>query len=180
MNTNSRTSSVYDVQVVKLSDHRDHIAAVATELFNEWGVLYQNEGINTVDALIVELHKRCDKPNQLPVTLIALLNENDSTQFVGTISIDVDDLPKMNPYHSATPWLASVFVIASHRSKGIAGQLIKAAQIEASARGLRWLWLWTVRSVAMYERFGWNVIEQLPLMCDKESKQIVVMRKDLD
>lgn len=177
---NTDNSSVHDVQIVKLADHRHHIPAVAAELFNEWGVLYQNEGINTIEALVIELHKRCDKPNQLPFTLIALLNDNVSTRFVGTISIDVDDLPKMNPYHSATPWIASVFVIALYRGKGIAGQLIKAAQVEASARGLRWLWLWTVRSVAMYERFGWKVIEQLPLMCDKESKQIVVMRKGLD
>lgn len=57
------------------------------------------------------------KPNTLPITFIALLDD----QCVGTVSIFENDLESRKDYK---PWLASLFVAEEYRGNGIAQKLI--------------------------------------------------------
>jgi len=163
------------IRVGPLHEHRDLIPTVAKNLFNEWEILYKQENIHSVNELEQNLNKRCDNYPNLPLTFVAIINNNE---LAGTISIDKEDLPlPSSPYHSKSPWLASVFVLESYRNLGVAAALISSCEFAARAR-FSCLWLWTVKSVELYQKFGWKIIEEIYFPV--KQKNITIMRKDFN
>src|SRR4029453_7094470 len=72
----------------------------------------------------------------LPVTFVAL----ESTEVIGTVTLDVSDLPH---YDHLTPWLASLYVVPSRRRAGLGRALIKHLVTFALERGYSPIYLWT-------------------------------------
>ena len=58
------------------------------------------------------------------------------------------------------PWLASVFVPAAHRQRGIGSALVRRAMEEAHSIGVPSLYLFTPDRERLYARIGWSVIER--------------------
>ena len=81
---------------------------------------------------------------------------HDADTIVGTASLLFDDL-EGDPRN---PWLASVFVPAEHRSKGIASALVVAIEDAARRLGYPTLYLFTTSAVRLYARLGWRALEQ--------------------
>jgi predicted N-acetyltransferase YhbS len=91
--------------------------------------------------------------DHVPIVLIAL---DDAGAMVGTSSLLFDDL-EGDPRN---PWLASVFVPAGHRGKGIASALVVAIEDAARRLGYPTLYLFTTSAVRLYARLGWRALER--------------------
>lgn len=155
--THTKGASPTTIVVAPLHQHRNHIPLVTHHLYLEWAGLYKQEGIHSMAELEQHLVKRCDHQHTLPVTLVAMIEDT----LVGTVSIDKEDLPASMAYHSETPWLASLLVLPQHRGLGIAAALIDACVREARQRQFATLWLWTVKSVPLYSKYGFNIVEEV-------------------
>ncbi|AHG50190.1 hypothetical protein RLEG12_00885 (plasmid) [Rhizobium leguminosarum bv. trifolii CB782] len=62
---------------------------------------------------------------------------------------------------SLSPWLKSLFVHPFHRKKGIATRLIKQLEEEALRLGCKSLYLITEDARLLYERSGWQAVDQV-------------------
>jgi GNAT superfamily N-acetyltransferase len=57
-----------------------------------------------------------------------------------------------------SPWLAALFVIPSHRGRGIGTALIRRCEREAWSVGANRLYLHTTTAQDLYERLGWATL----------------------
>ena len=93
-------------------------------------------------------------PGVIPETLIAL----DGDQVVGTASIVENDLSSRP---DLSPWMASVYVDDRYRGQGVGSQIVRAIVAEASALGVKRLYLITHDRMSFYQRLGWEEIERV-------------------
>jgi GNAT superfamily N-acetyltransferase len=62
----------------------------------------------------------------------------------------------MNTHPEFFPWLAGLFVIPSHRGRGIGSALARHATTKAFEAGVDSLYLYTSTATSLYERLGWQ------------------------
>jgi predicted N-acetyltransferase YhbS len=91
--------------------------------------------------------------DRVPIVLVA---RDDAGPLVGTASLLFDDL-EGDPRN---PWLASVFVPAEQRGKGIASALVVAVEDAARRLGYPTLYLFTTSAARLYSRLGWRPLER--------------------
>ena len=91
--------------------------------------------------------------DRVPIVLVALDNAG---ALVGTASLLFDDL-EGDPRN---PWLASVFVPAEQRGKGIASALVTAIEAAARRLGYPMLYLFTTSAARLYAGLGWRALER--------------------
>jgi N-acetylglutamate synthase-like GNAT family acetyltransferase len=144
------------ITVDYLANHRDAIPDLARYFFDEWRVVYEKRGLSLHD--IVAACEGRAQTDKLPVALVAL--ENGAV--IGTGALKLDDL-ELRP--TLNPWLGGLFVLPSHRNRGIATTLIKRLLDEARRLDLSILYLWTLSAESLYARLGWKTVEQLDY-CD--------------
>jgi predicted GNAT family acetyltransferase len=60
------------------------------------------------------------------------------------------------------PWLASVFVPAEQRGKGIASAMVAAVEAAARRLGYPMLYLFTTSAARLYAGLGWRALERRP------------------
>ncbi|HZX82699.1 MAG TPA: GNAT family N-acetyltransferase [Reyranella sp.] len=106
--------------------------------------------------------------DRVPIVLVAL---DDAGTLVGTASLLFDDLDG----DPRNPWLASVFVPAERRGKGIASALVAAIEAVARRLGYPMLYLFTTSAARLYAGLGWRTLEQR----DYRGEHIQVMGKAL-
>ncbi len=104
-----------------------------------------------------------------PLTLLAL---DASGRLQGSASLIADD---MHGEAAFSPWLANVLVLPAARGSGTGSRLINAIEEEARQQGHARLYLFTEDQQALYERRGWERIEERFF----EGKPISIMRKTL-
>jgi GNAT superfamily N-acetyltransferase len=74
-----------------------------------------------------------------------------------------------------TPWLTNVFVAPCFRGRGLASQLVIAAESAARRAAIPMLWLYTRSAERLYARLGWH-----PAGKDaSEGDPVTLMRRDL-
>jgi GNAT superfamily N-acetyltransferase len=137
------------LRIVPLVERPELVDQVAAWGFAEWGHL--NPG-QTLQSRTADIRERMSV-DRVPIVLVAL---DDTDSLVGTASLLFDDL-EGDPRN---PWLASVFVPAERRGKGIASALVAA--IEDAARRLRYptLYLFTTSAARLYAGLGWRALER--------------------
>ena len=106
--------------------------------------------------------------DRIPVAFVAL---DDAGDLVGTASLIFDDL-EGDPRN---PWLASVFVPAAQRGRGIATALVGAVEGKARELGYARLYLFTTSAASLYAALGWRALERR----DYRGESIQVMDKAL-
>lgn len=106
---------------------------------------------------------------RFPLTLLAL---DASGQLQGSASLIADD---MHGEAAFSPWLANVLVLPSARGNGTGSRLISAIEEEARQQGYNTLHLFTEDQQALYERRGWERIEERIF----EGKPVSIMHKML-
>ena len=111
------------MKIVPLVERPELVDQVAAWEFAEWGHLNPGQSLRSRMGWIHE-NMTVDR---VPIVLIAL---DDAGTLAGTASLLFDDL-EGDPRN---PWLASVYVPAEQRGKGIASALVVA--IEDAARRL--------------------------------------------
>ena len=151
------------MKVVPLVERPEFADQVAVWGFEEWGHLNPGQALDERRARI----QGKMNVDRIPVAFIALHDD----EILGTASLIFDDL-EGDPRN---PWLASVFVPANHRHKGVASALVRAVEEKAQELGYRRLYLFTSSAPALYARLGWRDLEKR----DYRGEHIQVMDKVL-
>ena len=152
------------MKIVPLVERPALVDQVAAWGFAEWGHLNPGQTLQSRTARIRETMKA----DRVPIVLVAL---DDAGLLVGTASLLFDDL-EGDPRN---PWLASVFVPAEQRGKGIASALVTAIEAAARRLGYPTLYLYTVSAARLYAGLGWRALERR----DYRGEHIQVMDKAL-
>ena len=104
----------------------------------------------------------------LPRHFVALVGDRP----VGTASLVARDLVSRP---QLTPWLANVVVDPAWRGRGAGTALVRAVEDEAAASGTSILYLHTTTAAPLYQRLGWQRLEQAP----DGGGMVLVMRRYL-
>lgn len=152
------------MRIVPLVERPDLAEQVSIWGFDEWGHLNPGE---TLDQRGVRIRGKMNV-DRVPIAFVAL---GDDDGIVGTASLIFDDL-EGDPRN---PWLASVYVPAEHRRRGIASALVGAVEDAARRIGYERLYLFTTSAASLYEGLGWRALERR----DYRGEHIQVMEKSL-
>lgn len=152
MSAGTGTASVDAVRIVDVLVAPDPVAAlrrVTGWYVAAWGDRYPADQLApTLDELA--------RPGP-PVVLVALDGDD---AVVGTVAIDPDDVPDRG---DLAPWLASLYVDAAWRRRGLGARLVDAVCARAAADGLTHLHLMTYDEDGLdgwYRRLGWAVVDR--------------------
>jgi len=137
------------LKIVPLVERPELVDQVAAWGFAEWGHLNPGQTLQSRTARI----RKTMSAGRVPIVLVAL---DDAGALVGTASLLFDDL-EGDPRN---PWLASVFVPAEQRGKGIASALVVAIEDAARRLGYPTLYLFTTSAARLYARLGWRALER--------------------
>ena len=137
------------MKIVPLVERPALVDQVAAWGFAEWGHLNPGQTLQSRTAGIRETMNA----DRVPIVLVAL---DDAGLLVGTASLLFDDL-EGDPRN---PWLASVFVPAEQRGKGIASALVVAVEDAARRLGYPTLYLFTTSAARLYAGLGWRALER--------------------
>lgn len=131
-----------------LADIPEAIPTIAKWFYDEWYTF----DARSIDQITAQLSENLNR-HSIPITFVA----HQYHEILGTVSIDISDLPEFDSY---SPWLASLYVHEPHRSKGVASALVSHLKHFALSGGCTSLYLWTPASTSLYERFGWVEISR--------------------
>ena len=133
-----------------LKDHQDQIPAIASWFHREWGWFYPELTVRDIE----DRFRARTNMTALPLALVAL----DTGMVVGTVSLKEQDMETRPRY---SPWLASLYVCAPYRPRGIGRILVSAGIAHARKLDLEQLYLYTLnrRHVPFYAAHGWSMIE---------------------
>ena len=152
------------MKISPLVERPDLVTQVAAWGFAEWGHLNPGE---TLEKRVVRIQGKMNL-DRVPVAFVAL---DDGDEIVGTASLIFDDLED----DSRNPWLASVFVLPTHRKKGIASALVRTVEDTARRLGYSRLYLFTSTAPDLYASLGWRPLERR----DYRGEHIQVMDRTL-
>lgn len=137
------------VTIDYLENHPDFIPVCASWAFGQWGC--QSGG--SFERANKRFTEGANKTS-IPLTLVAIADGKPA----GMISLWVSDF---DGRPDLSPWLASVYVHPFHRNKGIALSLVKRLEAEALRLDYKRLYLVTEESKGLYEKNGWQEINQV-------------------
>lgn len=137
------------MQIFTLKDRPQHLLPLADWHHAEWSYLNPNRAL---EERIEEMREDLlGKP--IPTTYVA----EHKGELLGSACILADD---MSTHPELTPWLASVYVAAEQRGKGIGSMLVKRVMQHAQENGIRRLYLYTPDQAQLYARLGWQVFSE--------------------
>lgn len=148
-------------EIHPLTARPEHIPALAAWHFAQWGEL---NPANDVAARVVRFQTHL-QGDGIPQTFVAC----EGAKLLGSASLVFHDLDIRPQY---TPWLASVYVDSSERSRGVGRALVKRVMQAARDLNVPTLYLFTLDREAFYASLGWETIERTVY----REKPIVVMR----
>jgi N-acetylglutamate synthase-like GNAT family acetyltransferase len=152
------------MEIRYLADHPEFLPQLSAWLHDEWDHMYPGA---TVDSRRKRLENQMRR-REIPLTVVAF----EGGTLMGSASLiesDLADRPEL------TPWLASVFVAAGFRRRGIGGRLVRAIMDEAGGLGVERLYLWTDKEADFYASMGWTRLFER----EYKTMNITVMSRDL-
>lgn len=136
------------MRIVNLNDDPGQLLQLASWHQEEWSYLNPGESI---EQRIARMQPFLN--NQLlPSTYIAL--EDNLTGSAALVSHDMETRPDLSP------WLASVYVAAEFRGRGIGTKLVKHVMQQAFKGGINKLYLYTPDKENFYSRLGWKTLSR--------------------
>jgi N-acetylglutamate synthase-like GNAT family acetyltransferase len=136
------------MKIENLEGHKEFISKLAGWHHAQWANLNPGE---TLEARISRYHERMESDG-LPLMFVAL---SDGV-LLGSASLLKHD---MDTRMDLSPWLASVYVAAEHRRKGVGEALVARIVEEARSLGHETLYLFTPDKAAFYAKRGWSSME---------------------
>jgi predicted N-acetyltransferase YhbS len=137
------------MQIGYLADHQEFIPTLTHWHHHEWAYLRPGD---SVEARMARLRDCCGHHEILTV-IIAFTGGT----LVGSAMLIAHD---MDTRMELSPWLAGVFVAPERRCLGIAAALVRRVIDEATALGVRRLYLYTPGTEQFYSRLGWLLVER--------------------
>ncbi len=142
------------IEISPLKDRKEFCKDIAKSVFTEWQEDFEMLTPLDTQEKLFHFYRACND-NKVPYALVA----HQGTKFLGCAVMLEDDM-QMKPEWS--PWLTTVFVEKEFRGKGIASMLINQILSDAFHKlSIKKLYLWTFspRFAAFYERFGFKTEE---------------------
>ena len=121
------------------------IPAIAAWYRVEWADWFADTSLEEIETDFSGIANK----DQLPLGLVAF---ESPVQVAGVCSLRDDPF---EPYPHAGPWLRGLYVHGPWRGNGIAGELIRAAELHAGRIGISRLYAATHTAVSTFERAGW-------------------------
>ena len=150
------------IDVIDMPDDielRGHVARLCVE---QW----RGDFPHDTDRWYLDMYDAAGGGDGLPVVLVAM----DGGDFLGTASLIADDeLPGAS---EPGPWLAAVYVVESHRNRGVGGRLVREMTARAVDLGCTPVFLYTESGRHWYEAMGWQVMRTATLA----DHEVTVMR----
>lgn len=140
------------MQISTLKDSPHHLMTLAKWHHAEWSYLNPQRSF---DERVQEMREDF-AGNIIPTTYLA---EDDNGNLLGSASILADD---MSSHPELTPWLASVYVDAAQRGKGIGSLLVRRVMQHAQDNDIKRLYLYTPDQEQLYARLGWQLYSREP------------------
>jgi len=137
------------MRIEYLADHIDHVPVLAKWFHDQWGHLDPDRSIEDGTE---RLYSKANR-DKMPITFVAI----DGDRPIGSASLVECD---MDTRAHLKPWLASVYVDAQFRTRGIGSSLVRRVVDEARVHGFSILYLWTPDKAHFYSTLGWTVIEE--------------------
>jgi GNAT superfamily N-acetyltransferase len=135
-----------------LANHKTLIPEVTELVYGQWSDLFQAAGTSKEQLKILfEERAVLDK---LPITVVAL----EEGVLLGTGSIKLTE-PGTKP--ALSPWLAGMYVKASHRRAGVGALIVTFLEAKAQDLGVEQLYLSVGAAQDFYQRLGWRVLERV-------------------
>lgn len=132
-----------------LADHTDSIPTLATWFRTQWSQHYADWTQAEMEQDFLEDTAR----DRLPCRLVAF----EDNQLAGTIILrQRDDI-----HPEFQPELGGLFVIESHRGRGVGTELVRAGMKLASDLGYETVYATTVSAVGILERLGWEFVKTI-------------------
>jgi GNAT superfamily N-acetyltransferase len=148
------------MSIVFLADHPQWIPTIARWFWDEWEHLDPSGSLKSwIERLAAQAHR-----DRIPMTLVAV----EKGDPIGTAQLVMYDMQTRKDF---SPWLAGVFVLGAHRSRGVGSQLVRAATTEARRMAAGMLYLYTRNALPFYEKLGWHMMER----CTYQGREVVIM-----
>jgi len=160
------------MQISYLAERPELAAQLIPALLQHWSYIFPEQTAADREAKFAE-HQNFD---ELPIAWVA--HEGDTA--LGTAALRRFDLEGRE---DLTPWLGGVFVLESHRGRGIASALCQVVESKAHAQGMSRLFLFTHGQEGLYDKLGWAPLERVMwhgLQCSIMSKVPVPSNKSLE
>ena len=125
----------------------DLVPTIAAWHWAEWG--HTDPG-GSLARWTAGLRRRVGR-HVIPTVLVAFAGAEP----VGSVALVEYDMSIWRQY---SPWLSGMFVVATHRGRGIGSALLAACEAEAAGLGVESLYLYTHSAEDFYRRYGWSVV----------------------
>jgi GNAT superfamily N-acetyltransferase len=143
------------IEIEYLVDVPYFLPVVSSWAFRQW-----HQGVRSLKSIYTEYRRRLSR-DSIPLTLVAV---EEGTP-VGTISIELDDLPSRPDLF---PWIGSLYVEPKFRKRGIGRMLVDKAQGIADDMGAGSLYVMTADLQELCEKEGWFYIGDEPYRNNKD------------
>ena len=152
------------MEIVNLKEHPEFIPTLAGWHYDQWAYLNPGDSV----ARRISLFETELEADGLDRTFVAVSGDT----LLGSASLVEHD---MRTRMDLTPWLASVYVAAEHRKKGVGSTLVRHIVEEATKLAHRTLYLFTPDQEKLYASLGWSLIEETEFQGD----HVTIMKIDL-
>jgi GNAT superfamily N-acetyltransferase len=152
------------IEIEYLVDVPYFLPVVSSWAFRQW-----HQGTRSLKSIYTEYRGRLSR-DSIPLTLVAV---EEGTP-VGTISIELDDLPSRPDLF---PWIGSLYVVPKFRKRGIGRMLMDKVQGTADDMGAGSLYVMTSDLQELGEKEGWFYVGDEPY---RNSKNVSIYGKKLN
>jgi predicted N-acetyltransferase YhbS len=138
------------MRISYLADRPELAAQLIPGLLEHWSYVFPDHTF-AERAAKFRAHLNHDA---LPIAWVA----HEGDRALGTAALRMFDLEGRE---DLSPWLGGVFVVSSHRRRGIASALCRVVEDKARDQRIARLYLFTHGQEALYERLGWAIHETM-------------------
>jgi predicted N-acetyltransferase YhbS len=152
------------MDIAPLAAHMEHVEILAQWHLREWG----EPGPTSDHAFWRNCLVQSANRDHIPISYVAI----DQDAVLGSISLIAHN---MDTHLELSPWLAALYVIPSHRRRGIGSALVRHLVQQAHRLEMPRLYLYTSTARDLYAKLGWrHLVEE-----EYEGHAVTIMALDL-
>ena len=150
-----------EIRIHDLADFPHWLPVISGWFHEEWRDIYGDQTPTDIEQRLAATLAR----DRIPTALVAVADG----EVIGTIALR-DQALAMQPN---SPVVTGLFVVPHYRRRGVAAQLLRAAENKAREIGLSKLFLFTQTPHAFYGAYGWSCYQEAPMY----SSRVMVLEK---